>query len=39
MFSDSRLTTAMRQAQDSGELQAELAEFSRNRPKSPPWTD
>lgn len=39
MFSDSRLTTAMRQAQDSGELQAELAEFSRNKPKSPPWTD
>ena len=39
MFSDTRLTSAMRQAQDSGELQSELAEFSRNRPKSPQWID
>ncbi len=39
MFSDTRLTTAMRQARDSSALRAELAEFSRNRPKSPTWID
>lgn len=39
MFSDTALTTAMRQARDSSALQAELAEFSRNRPKNPTWID
>ena len=39
MFSDSGLTAAMRSARDSSALQAELAEFSRNRLKSLTWTD
>ena len=39
MFSDTALTTAMRQANDSSALQAELAEFSRNRTKNPTWID
>ncbi len=39
MFSDTRLTKAMRRARDSDALRAELAEFSRNRLKDATWID
>ncbi len=39
LFSQDRLTAAMRKADDASTLRAELAEFSRNLPKESVWTD
>ncbi len=39
MFSSVELTTAMRRAEDASALREELAEFVRNKTKSPTWID
>ena len=39
LFSSAELTAAMRRAEDGSALRAELAEFVRNKTKSPTWID
>ncbi|MEO7935156.1 MAG: PTS sugar transporter subunit IIA [Dokdonella sp.] len=39
LFSSTELTTAMRRASDGSALREELAEFVRNKTKSPTWID